>query len=73
MRLRARDSGTGLACMLELLTLNQRVQGSSPCAPTNHSSLSRDFLGLRQKPPIARCPRGRFVSECSGIPLMPPF
>jgi hypothetical protein len=35
MRLQARDSGAGLARMLELLTLNQRVQGSSPCAPTN--------------------------------------
>jgi hypothetical protein len=34
--------GSGQRClgravrMLELLTLNQRVQGSSPCAPTNH-------------------------------------
>jgi hypothetical protein len=36
MRLQARDSGAGLARMLEMLTLNQRVQGSSPCAPTNH-------------------------------------
>jgi len=53
--------------------LNQRVQDWSPCAPTNYSNLSRDFLGLRQKLPIARYPRGRFVFECSRIPLMPPF
>ena len=26
-----------------LLTLNQRVQGSSPCAPTIHSVICGDF------------------------------
>jgi hypothetical protein len=25
-----------IAQLVEQLTLNQRVQGSSPCAPTNH-------------------------------------
>jgi hypothetical protein len=32
-----------IAQLVEQLTLNQRAQGSSPCAPTN------DFKGLRVK------------------------
>jgi hypothetical protein len=40
---------------------------------TNHSSLCRDFLRLRQQPPIARHPRGRFVSERSRLRCCPPF
>jgi hypothetical protein len=43
--------GSGQRClgravrMLELLTLNQRVQGSSPCAPTNHSIVQPGDMG----------------------------
>jgi hypothetical protein len=36
LRLQAHPAGDGSAASAEPLTLNQRVQGSSPCAPTNH-------------------------------------
>ena len=41
----ARDHGYGrIAQLVEQLTLNQRVQGSSPCAPTNQNKYSTPAL-----------------------------
>jgi hypothetical protein len=34
-----------IAQLVEQLTLNQRVQGSSPCAPTNHFIKLEDTSG----------------------------
>ena len=46
------------------LTLNQRVQGSSPCAPTNH------FNGLAGTEPDSLGPVGRSVGRlCSPFSL----
>jgi hypothetical protein len=44
MRLQARDSGAGLARMLEPLTLNQRVQGSSQISRL--SAIAPELAGL---------------------------
>jgi hypothetical protein len=47
---------------LDRLTLNQRVQGSSPCAPTNQSPHGGDFLPGRQQPAFSGVLRGPWVS-----------
>ncbi len=36
-----------IAQLVEQLTLNQRVQGSNPCAPTTLRNISTDFEVLR--------------------------
>jgi hypothetical protein len=38
-------AGGRIAQLVEQLTLNQRVQGSNPCAPTNEINDLRDFGG----------------------------
>src|SRR6185312_13247320 len=48
--IRASRSGR-IAQLVEQLTLNQRVQGSNPCAPTN---LSKHLADLRQVIPTCR-------------------
>ena len=37
-------AGGRIAQLVEQLTLNQRVQGSNPCAPTNEINNLNDFL-----------------------------
>ncbi len=44
-----------IAQLVEQLTLNQRVQGSNPCAPTNEI---KDLCGILQQPKNRRVSRG---------------
>jgi hypothetical protein len=46
----------GLIYKSYLVTLNQRVQGSSPCAPTNQSPHGGDFPERPQIPTYWRLP-----------------
>ena len=47
-RLMASEWPGRIAQLVEQLTLNQRVQGSNPCAPTTYRNISTNFLRCRE-------------------------